>query len=550
MSIHRKLMTVCCAAVLALGLAACGSSSDDDTTMDDGKEMCPAGQVGTPPNCMAPPPANLTTNFADAQDANDDAVDAGKLASGAETSAMENDDKLTTMEVAGDSTVAMTAAGDILQAQTDAGQAVMDAETALEDAEAAEMAADDIAADHPQKASLVQAIDDAIEAAEKALEDATAIRDGDAIKAAVAEVTGGEDADPQGTPRSIANSVGMDIAMALLPAGANDGDGTRVTHGGTNGPEDTIADGLKVEMDDRVGHTWAEIVGETTKMRIANTAQDTNEVDAASIAGMTLASAATETDRSTDAEATEDDGLQVDATYKGIPGTAFCVGSDCVVEADADETTDTGRKFTGSWYFTPTDAMAHWVPDGTAYVADTLFAQFGHWLTSAAVGDATEWTVNTFAISSAATDYSLAAADTLDDVDDGDKATYSGTAAGMSVYKTDNAAGDGQDIDSGRFTADVTLNASFGATPMIGGHIDNFDGSAVGDWRVTLENAVLATGGGTTDEARTVSTGQDGVWSNEAYGGDADARPTGVFGGFTAHFSDGHAAGAYATRKE
>ena len=27
---HKNLMTVCCAAVLAFGLAACGSSSDDD----------------------------------------------------------------------------------------------------------------------------------------------------------------------------------------------------------------------------------------------------------------------------------------------------------------------------------------------------------------------------------------------------------------------------------------------------------------------------------------------------------------------------------------
>ena len=34
MSTNRKLMTVCCAAVLALGLAACGSSDDDKTTMD------------------------------------------------------------------------------------------------------------------------------------------------------------------------------------------------------------------------------------------------------------------------------------------------------------------------------------------------------------------------------------------------------------------------------------------------------------------------------------------------------------------------------------
>ena len=38
MSTYRKLMTVGCAAVLALGLAACGNG-DDDTTMDDGMEM-------------------------------------------------------------------------------------------------------------------------------------------------------------------------------------------------------------------------------------------------------------------------------------------------------------------------------------------------------------------------------------------------------------------------------------------------------------------------------------------------------------------------------
>ena len=34
MSIHRKLMTACCAAVLAFGLAACGSSDDDTAATD------------------------------------------------------------------------------------------------------------------------------------------------------------------------------------------------------------------------------------------------------------------------------------------------------------------------------------------------------------------------------------------------------------------------------------------------------------------------------------------------------------------------------------
>ena len=482
---YKNLTTICAAAVLALGLAACGGGGGSDNNQAD-------GDTGTPP--APPPPANLTTSFAEAQGLNDDAVAAGKLATGAMESATENDDKLTTMEVAGDSSVAMQAAEDILQAQTDAGQAVTDAQKALDDAEAAKTAADDIDADHPQKAALLKAIDAAIAAAEKAVEDATAIRDGDDIKNAVNEVTGGEDADPQGTARSIANSVGMDIAGALQPTSPADGSGLREIHGQT-APADTIEDALKVEMNDRVGMTWAEIVGETQKMRIATTATDTNEVDAASIAGMALASVQTVTDRTTDEDAVEDDGLQVAATYKGIEGTAFCAGADCYVEAVADVGTSGepgfvdnsgNRKFSGSWYFTPTSPMQDYVKNaaGTGYTPETLFATFGHWLTSA--GDPLLWTVNTFATSTITDTGDLttvnAAGDSLTDT----SADYSGSAVGMSVLKTTNAAGDGQDIASGRFTADVSLTAEFGTGPMLGGYIHNFEGDAVGNWRVTL----------------------------------------------------------------
>ena len=41
-------------------------------------------------------------------------------------------------------------------------------------------------------------------------------------------------------------------------------------------------------MNDHTGKTWAEIVGETSKKRIVAKAMATREVDAASIAGMTL----------------------------------------------------------------------------------------------------------------------------------------------------------------------------------------------------------------------------------------------------------------------
>ena len=126
---------------------------------------------------------------------------------------------------------------------------------------------------------------------------ATAIRDGDDIKNAVNEVTGGEDADPQGTPLSIANTVGMDIASALQATSPANGAGLRHTHG-TTAPDTTptgVPEALRVVMNDRIGHTWAEIVGETQKMRIATSATDTNEVDVASIAGMALVSSQTPT---------------------------------------------------------------------------------------------------------------------------------------------------------------------------------------------------------------------------------------------------------------
>ena len=60
------------------------------------------------------------------------------------------------------------------------------------------------------------------------------------------------------------------------------------------------------------------------------------------------------------------DGTQVTTgiMYKGIPGTVFCAGSDCAVEAVCPTTTDMDvvvmgvKKLTGSWYFTPDTATS------------------------------------------------------------------------------------------------------------------------------------------------------------------------------------------------
>ena len=146
-----------------------------------------------------------------------------------------------------------------------------------------------------------------------------------------------------------------------------------------------------------------------------------------------------------------------------------------------------------------------------------------------------------------------------------EQATYSGTAAGRSVHKVSDEDVNITEIHSSRFTAKVALTAKFGATaPMLGGRVWDFQSdnpNAVDeDWTVTLKEAAVTGGGVTAAVGVTEATGQDGTWSATSYGGRVDdtsttdvnefRRPVGIYGGFNAHFTDGHVAGAYATRKD
>ena len=223
----------------------------------------------------------------------------------------------------------------------------------------------------------------------------------------------------------------------------------------------------------------------------------------------------------------------------------------------------------GSWYFTPTHATAYYTAnaDGDGYDAEN-YARYGYWLTSGAGGV----TVNTFAevrsggaVQGAGSGTAgLGTNDTL-----GPNATYSGKAAGMSVHKTFDADEQQIGIASGAFTADVSLTATFGDTnPSLKGEVKNFMGNAVDPaWKVTLagtgddatmtfSNEGTVTSGQARDGTGRTKKGDNGTWSATAYGGTNDAnnnaskRPSVIVGNFDANFSDGSAAGAYATRKD
>ena len=150
-------------------------------------------------------------------------------------------------------------------------------------------------------------------------------------------------------------------------------------------------------MNDHTGMTWEEIVGSANvkDMRIATGENDTDPVRAASFDGMTFT--VTSPADATAAAAFENDGTEIAAMYMGILGTAFCVSDDCRVEGTADENDD--RKVTGSWYFTPMSPKEWYLgttEDGvTTYAAETLYAQYGHWVTD--VDNDGVIVVNTFA---------------------------------------------------------------------------------------------------------------------------------------------------------
>ena len=467
--------------------------------------------------------------------------------------------------------------GDSMAASANA-QKVLDAKTMLMEAINAAMAAKtaaETAKDGTDDADVIAALDSAIMAAETQIEAAEGVLNGDDLAGYVDMVTGGDDADPMGTPASVGKSVAMAIAMALGPTSNTDGTGTRVTFG-TVAPTATVnpanlstlraatnpvAKANKFDTDNHLGKTWAMIVGEDNVMdkQIADsTTGNFKTVKAASVSGMTLGS--------TQATGEVAAGSQVDTgiNYKGIPGGVFCGGSDCMVEAvenNPDTTVDestTQRKLVGSWYFTPTNVMAFWMKAaGATDYTEELYVKYGHWLVvddgSTTAANSGQVTVLPYAALSGtspgvgswvagdptATDAGLRAS----------SATYSGMAAGRSVHKELDSDGTVTDIQSGRFTAHVSLTATFaGTSSTLGGKVNNFQGSAVDpSWTVSLN--AITTGDGAVTTGVAEATGQDGDWTSTAYG-ETTARPVGIFGSFNAHFTDGHAAGAYATRKD
>ncbi|MDE0097327.1 MAG: hypothetical protein OXS40_13330, partial [Gammaproteobacteria bacterium] len=398
--------------------------------------------------------------------------------------------------------------------------------------------------------------------------------DGQALKAAELLVAGSNANKPR-TPDDIASGVAMAVAGALEPnvpntvadATTHDGTARRVNYYDVTTALPTGAE-LPAVADrtshgtNSLGRTWAEIVGEDNIM-MERVGANNAAVPVASIAGFTAAEtlpndAPSFGTNTAIADATSYTSAANASRYRGIPGSVWCLGSDCKIVDGI---------LTGSWYFTPDSQDDYYVlnrnnpdPDrSNLYERDNDYVIYGHWLAVATSG---EVTVHTYAYLPGASG-SDPAGNTAnlrlgEDTADGavNTATYTGEAVGMSVHKTFDGNAKRTGIHSGAFTADVTLNATFGATATLSGMVKNFQGGTHTDssWTVALQETNLTAAAALSGGIGVAKgSGQAGDWTAQGHGPSTAAdpqRPTGFFGNFESHFTDGHASGAYAARKD
>ena len=239
--------------------------------------------------------------------------------------------------------------------------------------------------------------------------------------------------------------------------------------------------------------------------------------------------------------------------FQGAQGMYRCAGvgdaGDCSVTVK-DSARGGGYTSEGTWTF---------IPDSTATVVvqDGDYMHFGFWKEvpekANTAGDYV-FQLRLFAGGSMAFDTSNTNVETLEGT-----VEYKGPAVGIYTTKT-IANGEIDSANYGVFAADAKLTAAFGNATEIGdlkGEIMNFrGGDGMDDWSVTLSSAEITTtgvGNGMTTGKMGTENGT-GSWDASFFGPSGDEAgtpaPSGVAGTFNANFSAAMIAGSYGAQRQ
>ena len=529
------LMALFVVATMAL-FSGCAPTGDDaePTTPPDDTAMPTEPTEPTEPPVVTPPPPSPYQVLVQGKNKAKDAAD---MADMAKKDAGKYSDMIGVASSGGDSMKAQMNAQMVLDSRKKIEMYLMNAKDARKELVDAKEGADDAAMKALDKG--IMDVDGYIKKIQMILDDESK----DSLADYIDRVQGS--GKKPITPADRGQEVAKKIYEALMPVEGNDPAGLAIK----TVDDDNAAHDDAVKSDNHLGHKWEEIVGASNVMDFniadAETAGETNSVRAASVNGQSIGQKGSEAlPNCSTTESDCNNGMQHPVSWKGIDGRIFCNGKDCKIN---------GTVLMGSWYFTP-DSMTYYLrdPDNRDQYKKEVYVEYGYWLDDKTTG---EKLVNVYSSVMNGPDPAVPGkwdADTAGKLET--KAEYSGNAIGL--YNKFSGKGDNRTYQSGRFSADVELTAMFGATDAqkVSGMIDDFRdvNNRVIDssWEVTLKSP--ATIDGSVDEGVT-DTGErtaDGEWIVSSVGATGDLRPHILHGTFNAHFSNGDAAGAYATRKD
>ena len=268
-----------------------------------------------------------------------------------------------------------------------------------------------------------------------------------------------------------------------------------------------------------------------------------------------------------------DDNRKFDGSFHGVMGEYECTNT-CTAITNMDGELVT---LTGTWTFTPAEVAEDADPHMVMGVdPDETYVSFGYWLRQSFDDDDKETVgVNTFSGGDAMMSPSDAGELECGGIAAGGKcsASYSGKAGGKYVVKTVTARAEVATLYTGQFVADVTLNANFGGDTIavadedeISGSITGFEDAAddmdrIAHWTVKLGTAETDSDIDGANIGMTNDGMMGGTWTHAFYSRQAanaettgvdeeDMPPGAVAGAFDAHWSDGHAIGAYGATKD
>ena len=531
---YRELMTICCAAVLSLGLAACGGSGggDDDQTM----MMCPAGQIGTYPDCSPAPepePEPVAVSVPDADYLDEDNMPAAEtltIAAGMTATSggvtflcAEGGDAC---EVTIDEDGMATATGGTVTASLTAAAMTQVAETK-------EMMADEEEAARLVRVKRVIGEDGAIEGVDDLARtanttglDATEIRisraQGGTARVRVVPSDAGETGVGGYVPAedpAMANGDWAGVRLERPVGGATQQlvvytdieqptkvqfynfDGRTTTASRYGGHVSDAATGTAAtDPTEAVPYTRDTPIAAVTLGGTGGQAFTGGVLDLTQFPSRGPAAGGDVRKRfpvnlnSNPDTNTTPDTVSFRGNYNGAPGTYTCLPGGTATENGACTVSVTPAGAYSSvtagdtWTFTPELGA-------TAFDADGEFVRFGWWLQTPRSPDGT-YTFNTWFHG---VDYVVAGIPV-------GSATYAGRAAGRYAMQELGAAGV-VDGSSGEFTAAASLTATFSPTAnMISGTVNGFQGNGDADmsgWEVTLNRINI---GATTNLATAFAT--------------------------------------------